>query len=102
MSAPDPTRSPPSRIWSVVDPRTANDQRPAIDPRAAPIDPPTQPLRTVPAPGHAGRHPLPTTSWSFVDVFAGLGVVLLLSLLLGAPLQFANVKGGSAMLLLSA
>ena len=40
-----------------------------------------------------------TTPWSFVDVFAGLGVVLLLSVVISAPLQFADMRGGSATLL---
>lgn len=35
-----------------------------------------------------------------MDVFAGLGAVLLLSLLIGAPLQFADVQGGTSTLLL--
>ena len=39
---------------------------------------------------------LATTPWTFVDVFAGLGVVLLMSMLIAAPIQFANVQGGSA------
>jgi membrane protease YdiL (CAAX protease family) len=42
------------------------------------------------------------TPWTFVDVFAGLGVVLLMSMLIAAPIQFANVQGGSALLLVSA
>jgi len=90
-----------------------------------PADPPTQPLLTVrvgtddvraagtqvpgyavPAsgagqlPGNDGR--LAATPWTFVDVFAGLGVVLLLTMLVAAPLQFSNVHGGSALLLVSA
>ena len=42
------------------------------------------------------------TPWSFVDVFAGLGAVLLASLLITAPLQIAGSRGGGANLLLSA
>jgi len=78
-------------------------------------DPPTQPLMTVrvgndgvlvdQASGRLGpaqdRVPA-TTPWTFVDVFAGLGVVLLMSMLIAAPIQFANVQGGSALLLVSA
>ncbi len=67
----------------------------ATDP--APLDPPTEPLAVV-APTPSGG--LAKTSWSFVDVFAGLGAVLLLSLLIGAPLQFADVQGGTSTLLL--
>ena len=87
------------------------------------VDPPTQPLMTVrvgtdgmPADlvhGHPSTPdddprvrstdgPLATTPWTFVDVFAGLGVVLLMSMLIAAPIQFANVQGGSALLLVSA
>ena len=62
------------------------------------IDPPTEPLRAVPALTTA---PAPTP-WSFVDVFAGLGVVLLLSLLLSAPFQLTSLSAGSAQLLLGA
>jgi len=51
-------------------------------------------------PSPAGRPA--TTPWTFVDVFAGLGVVLLLTMLVAAPIQFAGVKGGSALLLVSA
>ncbi len=63
----------------------------------APPDPPTEPLAVV-APSPADG--LATTPWTFVDVFAGLGAVLLLSLLIGAPLKFADVQGGSSTLLL--
>jgi len=48
-----------------------------------------------------GGAPAPTP-WTFVDVFAGLGVVLLMSMLIAAPIQFADVQGGSALLLVSA
>jgi membrane protease YdiL (CAAX protease family) len=75
-------------------------------------DPPTQPLLTVRAGVPADQtngHPDPArdrvpaaTPWTFVDVFAGLGVVLLMSMLIAAPIQFANVQGGSALLLVSA
>ncbi len=61
------------------------------------LDPPTQPISVVP-PAPVGG--LAKTPWSFVDVFAGLGAVLLLSLLFAAPLQFADVRGGSSTLLL--
>lgn len=63
---------------------------------APPADPPTQPIAVVSSAPAGG---LAKTPWSFVDVFAGLGVVLLLSLLLSAPLRFAGVHGGSAALL---
>ncbi len=59
----------------------------------AQADPVTEP---IPLPA------LPPTPWSFVDVFAGLGVVLLVSLLVSAPLQISSWDGGSARLVLSA
>lgn len=68
---------------------------PALNP-APPIDPPTQPIAVVPPLKTPG---LAKTPWSFVDVFAGLGAVLLLSLLFAAPLHFADVQGGSEALL---
>ena len=61
-------------------------------------DPPTEPLAVVGAAVPAvGRTP-----WSFVDVFAGLGAVLLCSLLIAAPLKFADVQNSDPLLLLSA
>ncbi len=96
---------------------------PIRPPSVQAADPPTQPLMTVrvgtdgmPADQANGRPStsdddarvprtdlhLATTSWTFVDVFAGLGVVLLMSMLIAAPIQFADVQGGSALLLVSA
>ncbi len=69
------------------------------------VDPPTHPTPVVPARAEqaGGRSPRPPASpWSFVDVFAGLGVVLIVSLLITAPLQIAQWRGGGAALLLSA
>jgi uncharacterized protein len=60
-------------------------------------DPVTEPLATV-----GGDHHLARTPWSFVDVFAGLGVVLLLSTLTGAIVGFTDVEGGDGLLLLGA
>ena len=87
----------------------ADPTRPSPKPAA---DPPTQPLLTVRAgvpadqtnghPDPARDRVLAATPWTFVDVFAGLGVVLLMSMLIAAPIQFANVQGGSALLLVSA
>ena len=42
------------------------------------------------------------TPWTFVDVFAGLGVVLLISVALSAPFRLTALSGGSLSLLLSA
>jgi hypothetical protein len=82
VSIPDP--APPVARTVRLDPSPPLDPA-ALDP--APLDPPTQPIAVVP-PVTAGG--LAKSPWSFVDVFAGLGVVLLLSLLLAAPLQFAG------------
>lgn len=60
-------------------------------------DPPTEPLATVGADHHLAKTP-----WSFVDVFAGLGAVLLFSTLMGAIVQFTGARGGNGLLLLSA
>lgn len=62
-------------------------------------DPPTQPLATVAEPP-SGRPA--ATPWSFVDVFAGLGAVLLLSMLIAAPVQFSGIRDSEALLLISA
>ncbi len=73
--------------------------------RGADADPPTHPIPVVPASSDhrvgPSRRP-PASPWSFVDVFAGLGVVLIVSLLITAPLQIAQWRGGGAALLLSA
>ena len=61
-------------------------------------DPQTQPLATVD--GTPQARP-PRTPWSFVDVFAGLGAVLLLSILIAAPIQFSQVRDNDALLVLS-
>lgn len=62
------------------------------------VDPITEPLATV----GSDRLPLAKTPWSFVDVFAGLGVVLLLSTVVSAAVQFTGTRGGSGLLLLGA
>ncbi len=62
-----------------------------------PIDPPTQPLALVTADATAHR-----SSWSFVDVFAGLGVVLLVGTTLSAVVRLSGADLGSATLLVSA
>jgi membrane protease YdiL (CAAX protease family) len=48
----------------------------------------------------AGRRAVPP--WTFVDVFAGLGVVLLASLLISSVLAFTDWDGGPARLLVAA
>jgi uncharacterized protein len=64
---------------------------------APPGEPITQPLPVV---GDARR---PAKSpWSFVDVFAGLGVVLLLSTLVAAIAGFTDLRGSNALLFLGA
>ncbi len=90
---------------------------PTTQPAAPPVfDPPTQPIPVVaPVPvvgtstrsdaqlgPDAGPGALPSSPWSFVDVFAGLGAVLLVSLLVSAPLQIGSWDGGGARLLVSA
>ena len=60
-----------------------------------PADPPTQPLAVVTlAP--------PRTPWTFVDVFAGLGVVLLVGTVLSAVVRLSGLSLGSASLVVSA
>jgi len=67
---------------------------------AAPsVDPPTQPLAVVPSSDRPG---LSKTPWTFVDVFAGLGVVLLLGMLMAAVVVFTGVRAGGPALLLAA
>jgi membrane protease YdiL (CAAX protease family) len=47
-------------------------------------------------------HQQVTPPWTFVDVFAGLGAVLLASLVISAAVQFGSWDGGPARLLISA
>lgn len=64
-----------------------------------PGDPPTQPLAVVtagPATGPAARPP-----WTFVDVFVGLGVVLLAGTLLSAAVRLSGADLGPALLVVS-
>ncbi len=69
-------------------------------------DPPTQPLVAVagipPAATPAPKGRLAATPWTFVDVLAGLGVVLLLATALSAVLRLSGVDLGAANLLVSA
>ena len=67
---------------------------------AAGFQPPPRPMPSESGDGGSGR--LPVTPWTFVDVPAGLGVVLLVSLLISTPLQIAHWRAGSAVLVLSA
>lgn len=87
MTAPDPTRAPQPL------PHTMADDNGAL----------TEPLGI---PGAAGQVPpaqrRPALPWTLVDIFAGLGVVLLASLLISAVLEFTSWNGGSARLLLGA
>jgi len=62
-----------------------------------PGDPPTQPLAVVTSPVPVGRSP-----WTFVDVFAGLGAVLLIGTILGAVVRITGPDLGSAALVVSA
>ncbi|HEY5881047.1 MAG TPA: CPBP family intramembrane glutamic endopeptidase [Nakamurella sp.] len=62
-----------------------------------PGDPPTQPLAVVTSPVPVGRSP-----WTFVDVFAGLGAVLLFGTVLGAVVRITGPDLGSAALVVSA
>ena len=64
---------------------------------APPGEPITQPLPVV----GDGRRPA-KSPWSFVDVFAGLGVVLLLSTLVAAIAGFTDLRGSNALLFLGA
>ena len=68
--------------------------QPGIAPPGEPI---TQPLPVV----GDGRRPA-KSPWSFVDVFAGLGVVLLLSTLVAAIAGFTDLRGSNALLFLGA
>lgn len=73
-------------------------------------DPPTQPLSVLPAapapgaePATGPAAPVPARPpWTFVDVFVGLGVVLLASTLLSAVVRLSGATPGSALLVLSA
>ena len=67
---------------------------PGIAPSSEPI---TQPLPVV----GDGRRPA-KSPWSFVDVFAGLGVVLLLSSLVVAIAGFTDLRSSNALLFLGA
>ncbi len=75
-----------------------------------PSDPPTEPIPvvrpdfgpTTERGADAETGAVPASPWSFVDVFAGLGAVLLVSLLVSAPLQIGSWDGGAARLLVSA
>jgi len=64
---------------------------------APPGEPITQPLPVVPDARRPAKSP-----WSFVDVFAGLGVVLLLSTLVAAIAGFTDLRGSNALLFLGA
>ena len=98
VTHPDPARpAPPPALTAQDDSgRFARTHE-----RDHPLDPPTQPVPVVMR-HPADRRTLPPTPWTFVDVFAGLGAVLLLGLVLSAPWQFASSTGGPARLLLSA
>jgi membrane protease YdiL (CAAX protease family) len=86
VTAPDPTR--PSLAVQPAGPAQHN-------------GPLTEPLAHVPSDGlPAGRRTV--APWTFVDVFAGLGVVLLASLLISSVLAFTDWDGGPARLLISA
>ncbi len=65
-----------------------------------PSDPPTQPLAVVDP--TAPRRRLEPTPWTFVDVFAGLGVVLLAGTLISAAVRLPGLTLGSAALQVSA
>ncbi len=98
-AAPDPGwQSPPERFAAPAHPTRAVGGPDRFDPPTQPI--PVVPPGAQPVAGAAGR--VPVTPWSFVDVFAGLGAVLLVSLLVTAPLQIAGWRAGGAVLLLSA
>jgi membrane protease YdiL (CAAX protease family) len=64
---------------------------------------PTLASPTLASPGAAAPAPGPARSpWTFVDVFAGLGAVLLVATTLSAVIRLTGVELGSAALLVSA
>ncbi|MET0864300.1 MAG: CPBP family intramembrane glutamic endopeptidase, partial [Nakamurella sp.] len=63
----------------------------------------TEPLGRVPSePATDKAKRTGTVPWTFVDIFAGLGVVLLASLVISAIVEFTSWDGGPARLALSA
>lgn len=99
MSAPDPVTRAGDAATRTGPTEHEHGLLAGTTPAAHFADPPTQPLAVVPL--DRRRSPA-ATPWTFVDVFAGLGVVLLLSLVVGSILQFTSSDGGSATLLLGA
>ena len=100
-----PSALPPAAVHHPLAPPASA----AVPVAPPPVDPPTQPLQAVTGPAGAVTGPVDVagpgpaaTPWTFVDVFAGLGVVLLASLVLSAPFQLTALSGGDARLVLSA
>ena len=102
MTAPDPTR-PPLVVQPVNSPHAPAQSDQADRNPATPNNGPlTEPLAPIPSEGQLAQPPYrrAVVPWTFVDIFAGLGVVLLASLLISAVLEFGSWDGGPGRLLI--